>query len=83
MTITDAVPAHTTFVSADSGGYLESSQTVPGGSAPGKNQVRWANKTLPAGEHLTMTMVVRADNPLPGGTVIVNDDYQTGRQFRI
>ncbi|MBN1260862.1 MAG: DUF11 domain-containing protein, partial [Anaerolineae bacterium] len=63
VTISDAVPADTTFVSADAGGVLV------GGD------VRWTGKTAPVGDALTVRFTVRVDSPLPNGTLVVNDDY--------
>jgi uncharacterized repeat protein (TIGR01451 family) len=74
VTITDTIPAHTAFVSADSGGYLAASQTMPPGTDPPGNQVWWTGKTVPAGDSLTVTLVVRVANPLPD-VAIINDDY--------
>jgi uncharacterized repeat protein (TIGR01451 family) len=75
VTITDTIPAHTAFVSASAGGLPLGSQSVPGGTSPPGNYVQWRGQTLPAGESLTVTLVVRVDSLLPAGTVITNADY--------
>jgi uncharacterized repeat protein (TIGR01451 family) len=62
VTITDQVPANTTFVSADQGG------TVSGG------KVTWTGLTAPAGGSAQVHLSVTVSNPLPAGTTtIVND----------
>jgi len=62
VTITDTVPAHTTFVSADSGGSLVG------------DQVQWTGKTVGAGGSLTVRFTVRVESA-PDGPPIVNGDY--------
>lgn len=62
VTITDPVPANTTFVSADQGG------TLSGG------KVTWTGLTAPAGGSAQVHLSVTVSNPLPAGTTtIVND----------
>ncbi|HET8752263.1 MAG TPA: hypothetical protein VFM43_07035 [Gaiellaceae bacterium] len=62
VTITDPVPANTTFVSADQGG------TLSGGT------VTWHNLTAPAGGSAQVHLSVTVSNPLPAGTTtLVND----------
>jgi uncharacterized repeat protein (TIGR01451 family) len=62
-TVTDTVPANTTFVSADAGGTLVG------------NRVQWTGKTVPAGGTLTLHFIVRVDSPLPNGIILSNDAY--------
>ena len=75
VTITDTVPAHTAFVAASAGGLPAGSQSVPGGTSPPGNYIQWSGQTLPAGESLTVTLIVRVDSLLPAGTVITNAGY--------
>jgi uncharacterized repeat protein (TIGR01451 family) len=75
VTITDTVPAHTTFVSASTGGLPMGSQSVPGGTSPPGNYIQWSGRTIPTGESVTVTLVVQVANPLPVGSVITNADY--------
>jgi uncharacterized repeat protein (TIGR01451 family) len=63
VTITDTIPANTTFIFAGSGGTLVG------------NQVQWTGKTVPAGGSLTVHLIVRVDSLLPNGTVLSNDAY--------
>lgn len=64
VTITDPIPANTTFVdaSSDTGGTV----TFAG------NTVTVVFGTIPAGEVGTATLVVRVDNDVPRGTTISN-----------
>ncbi len=60
--ITDRIPAHTAFVSADQGGRSRA------------QSVRWQGLTVPAGGQVQVHLSVRIDIPLPASTnAIVND----------
>ena len=67
--VTDVIPAHTTLVNASitSGGTgLVDTTTTPG-------TVKWTlSSILGTGSELVLQLVVRADTPLPNGTVITN-----------
>jgi uncharacterized repeat protein (TIGR01451 family) len=63
LVVTDTLPLHTTFVSADQGG------TEVGGV------VRWDAMDLPLGDDRTFQMVVQVAQALPNETVITNADY--------
>ncbi|HPS70347.1 MAG TPA: S-layer homology domain-containing protein [Candidatus Cryosericum sp.] len=67
--VTDVIPAHTTLVNASitSGGTgLVDTTTTPG-------TVKWTlSSILGTGSELVLQLVVRADAPLPNGTVITN-----------
>ncbi|GEM_PF-785304 len=63
VTITDTLPANTTFVSADSGGVLVG------------NQVQWTGLSVGAGSSLSVQFVVQVSNSLPAGSTITNEDY--------
>ena len=71
--ITDTLPANVTYLGASNGGALNS-----GG------QVLWSVASLPAGQSLTLQVVVRVNTPLPVGaaqlvnTVRVTDDGVNG-----
>ncbi|EIM72767.1 hypothetical protein A3SI_19451, partial [Nitritalea halalkaliphila LW7] len=60
VVVTDPIPMGTTFVSADMGGMLEN------------GIVTWNVGTLPAGETVTLSLVVLVDADLADGTVISN-----------
>jgi uncharacterized repeat protein (TIGR01451 family) len=62
VTISDTVPASTTFVSADSGGLLVG------------DQVQWTGKTVSATGSLTVRFTVQVNGP-PDGPPIVNWYY--------
>ncbi|MBN1889713.1 MAG: DUF11 domain-containing protein [Thermoflexales bacterium] len=64
VTITDALPAHTSFVSADSGGALLAGDIV-----------QWKGLAIRAGSSRRVRFVVRASSPLTDGIVIVNEHY--------
>lgn len=64
--ITDALPANTTFVSATNGGAVSG------------NTVVWSNLTIPASGFTTVSVTVQINNPLPAGSVIANVAYETG-----
>jgi len=63
VTITDTIPANTTFAWADSGGALVG------------DRVQWTGKTVNAGGSLTVTFVVTVSSPLLNGAIITNADY--------
>ena len=60
VTITDPLPAHTTFVSADNDGVLDN------------NTVRWNLGTKAPGTSGTVSVTLRVDSPLPNNTAITN-----------
>ncbi|RNM13078.1 VPS10 domain-containing protein [Nocardioides pocheonensis] len=62
VSITDPVPAHTSFVSAGSGGYL-------GGKA-----VHWDNLTVPAGGSVSVTYSARIDPNLSSSISAITND---------
>src|SRR5262249_20344709 len=65
--LSDAVPANTTFVSASNGGALSAGDVV------------WSNLSVPAGGTTTVTVAVQVASPIPPGiTQIANVTYQTG-----
>ncbi|WP_156810381.1 COG1361 S-layer family protein, partial [Nitritalea halalkaliphila] len=60
VVVTDPIPMGTTFVSADMGGMLEN------------GIVTWNVGTIPAGETVTLSLVVLVDANLADGTIISN-----------
>jgi uncharacterized repeat protein (TIGR01451 family) len=66
VTLTDALPANTTFVAASDDGALV------GGV------VSWTIPALAADQTITRTLTVRVDDTPADGTPIVNDDYRAG-----
>jgi serine protease AprX len=66
-TLTDALPLHTTFVSASDGG------TLAGGSV-----ATWTITSLDAGMPVTRTLVVRVAGDVADDTPIVNASYRAG-----
>jgi uncharacterized repeat protein (TIGR01451 family) len=72
-TVTDAVPANTTFVSAQivtasSMGWGIMSQPMPGGTG----NVVFANNSVPNGATATFEVVVKVNSGTPGNTIITN-----------
>ena len=62
VTVSDPLPANTTFVSAGQGGQLKSGKVV------------WNNKTVPAGGSISLTFTVAISASLPASVdAIVND----------
>ena len=72
MTLTDTLPANTTFVSASDGGVLAG------------NVVTWSIGSVPVGPTITRTVTVQVNDPLPAGvtsitnTATVTDDGANG-----
>ncbi len=64
VVITDALPAHTTFLGASCGG------------SHANGVVTWALDTLEVGSRSQCTLIVDVDKPLAVGTVITNTGYQ-------
>jgi len=62
VSITDPVPAHTSFVSAGSGGYL------------GGNTVHWDNLTVPAGGSVSVTYRAHIDANLSSSISAITND---------
>ena len=62
VSVTDPVPARTTFVSAGDGGYL------------GGRTVHWDGKTVPAGGSITLSYRARIDASLPGSATAITND---------
>ena len=62
VSVTDPIPAHTSFVSVGSGGYLA-----------GKT-LHWDNKTVPAGGSITLTYSVRIDPSLSSSISAITND---------
>lgn len=62
VTLTDALPANTTFITASHGGALQG------------NQVVWSDLSIPANSALSVTLTVQP-TCVPSGTLIVNDAY--------
>ena len=64
VTITDPIPANTTFVSADQGGQADTT-------------VRWTGKTIPAGGSISVHFTANISPSLASGvTSIVNDGFR-------
>ena len=64
VTITDPIPANTTFVSADQGGQADTT-------------VRWTGKSIPAGGAIAVHFEVQISSILASSiTSIVNDGYR-------
>jgi uncharacterized repeat protein (TIGR01451 family) len=63
VTITDTLPANTTFISAGSGGALAG------------DQVQWTGLTVSAGGTLAVQFVVHVNEFLAEGAILTNDDY--------
>jgi uncharacterized repeat protein (TIGR01451 family) len=63
VNIGNAVPADTTFVSAEGGGFVLN------------GVVRWNNQKVPAGTQVTRQFTVRVDPDLPDGATITNASY--------
>ncbi|MFL5804080.1 MAG: S8 family serine peptidase [Roseiflexaceae bacterium] len=72
VTLSDALPLHTSFVGASGGG-------APAG--PGGTEVQWTIPALGANQEVTRTLTVRVDGGLADGTPIVNDAYHAGNGF--
>jgi len=70
VTLTDTLPANSTFISASDGGTLDGSGT----------QIVWSLGDLAPGASGTRTLVVQVDSPLPNGTLLTNsatlEDFQ-------
>jgi len=62
VSVTDPVPAHTSFVSAGDGGYL------------GGKTVHWDNKTVPAGGSITLSFKAKIDPNLSGSVSAITND---------
>jgi len=63
VAVSNTIPVHMSFHAADP------ACTWGGG------EVRWAGKTVPAGDTLVLRYSARVDSPLPNGATLVNDDY--------
>ncbi len=68
-TLTDTVPANTTFMSASDGGVATSGN--------GATVVSWTLPAISTGEILYRSYVVQVADDLPAGTEIINDAYGT------
>jgi uncharacterized repeat protein (TIGR01451 family) len=72
VTLSDALPLHTSFVRASGGGAL---------AGAGGATVRWTIPALAANQEITRTLTVRVDGGLADGTSIVNDRYRAENGF--
>jgi uncharacterized repeat protein (TIGR01451 family) len=62
VTVRDPIPARTSFVSADSGGRVQSGQTV------------WRHLTVPAGGSISLKLSVAISSHLPSSVTSIVDD---------